>query len=72
MIDGKCTTLTGLSDFVVNLEASGYFKKSIEIVDSKPEASRTPPGELVKFSIKARSSSRARRRPAAAAAKVGG
>ena len=32
VIDGKCTTLTGLSDFVSNLEASGYFKRSIEIV----------------------------------------
>src|SRR6266852_7406588 len=27
-IDGKCTTLTGLSEFVSNLEASGYFKRS--------------------------------------------
>ena len=32
VIDGRCTTLTGLSDFVANLEASGYFKRSIEIV----------------------------------------
>ena len=32
IVDGKCTTLTGLSEFVSNLEASGYFKRSIEIV----------------------------------------
>src|SRR2546421_839637 len=32
MIDGRCTTLTSLSDFAANLEASGFFKKSIEIV----------------------------------------
>jgi type IV pilus assembly protein PilN len=53
VIDGRCTALTGLSDFVANLEASGYFKKSIEIVSSQTEALPTPPGELVKFSIKA-------------------
>ena len=28
-IDGRCTALTSLSDFVSNLERSGYFKKSI-------------------------------------------
>src|SRR3954453_17741090 len=27
VIDGRATTLTGLSDFVSNLEASGYFKR---------------------------------------------
>ena len=34
VIDGRCTTLTGLSDFVGNLEASGYFKRSVEIVST--------------------------------------
>jgi type IV pilus assembly protein PilN len=53
VIDGRCTALTGLSDFVSNLEASGYFRKSIEIVSSQTEALPTPPGQLVKFSIKA-------------------
>ena len=52
-IDGRCTTLTGLSEFVSNLEASGYFKRSIEIVDTKTETLGTPPSELIKFSIKA-------------------
>ena len=42
-----------MSDFVANLEASGYFKKSIEIVSSTTEALAQPPGELVKFTIKA-------------------
>ena len=51
VIDGRCTTLTALSDFVANLEASGYFKKSIEIVSSQTE--KTPGGELVQLSIKA-------------------
>jgi type IV pilus assembly protein PilN len=53
LIDGKCTTLTGLSEFVTNLEASGYFKRSIEIVDTKTEAVAQPPTELIKFTIKA-------------------
>lgn len=53
VIDGKCTTLTGLSDFVANLESSGYFKKSVEIVSTQVEALTQPPGELIKFSIKA-------------------
>jgi type IV pilus assembly protein PilN len=53
IIDGKCTTLTGLSDFVTNLEGTGYFKRSIEIVSTQTEAMSTPPGELIKFSVKA-------------------
>ena len=53
VIDGRCTALTGLSDFVANLEASGYFRKSIEIVSSQTETLPTPPGQLVKFVIKA-------------------
>jgi type IV pilus assembly protein PilN len=51
-IDGRCTTLTGLSDFVANLEATGYFKRSVEIVSSQTEVMTTPPGEVVKFSLK--------------------
>ena len=53
VIDGRCTTLTGLSDFVSNLEASGYFKRSIEIVSTQTEPIPQPPGELIKFSLKA-------------------
>ena len=53
VVDGRCTTLTSLSDFVANLEASGYFKKSIEIISTQTEAMATPPGELIKFSIRA-------------------
>jgi type IV pilus assembly protein PilN len=53
VISGKCTTLTSLSDFVSNLEASGYFKRSVEIVKSELEAMSTPPGEVVAFSIRA-------------------
>jgi hypothetical protein len=42
-----------VSDFVANLEASGYFKRSIDIVSTSTEAMPQPPGELIKFSIKA-------------------
>ncbi len=51
-IQGRVTTLTGLSDFVGNLEASGYFKRSIEIVSTDAEADRTG-AELIRFTIKA-------------------
>ena len=53
VIDGRCTTLTGLSDFVANLEATGYFKKSVEIVSTQAEAIAQASGELIKFSVKA-------------------
>jgi len=53
VIDGRCTSMTSLSDFIANLEASGYFKRSIEIVSTQTEPISTPPGELVRFSIKA-------------------
>jgi type IV pilus assembly protein PilN len=53
VIDGKCTTPIGVSDFVANLEASGYFKRSIEIVSTTTEPMQQPQGELIKFSIKA-------------------
>jgi type IV pilus assembly protein PilN len=52
VIDGRCMVLTSLSDFVSNLEASGYFKRSVEILNSQAEPS-TAAGNLIKFSIKA-------------------
>ena len=33
-IQGRCLTLTSLSDFIGNLEASRYFARPVEIVDS--------------------------------------
>ena len=53
LIDGKTIIPTGVSDFVANLEASGYFRKSIDIVNTQTEAMTTPPGELIRFSIRA-------------------
>lgn len=52
LIDGKCMTLTSLSDFVSNLEVSGYFQRSVEIVSSVSELSPTT-GETIKFQVKA-------------------
>jgi type IV pilus assembly protein PilN len=53
LIAGRSTTLTGVSDFVKNLEESGYFKRSIDIVNTTTEAISQPPGELIKFELKA-------------------
>jgi type IV pilus assembly protein PilN len=53
MISGQATTITSVSDFVASLEASGYFKKSIEIVSSTTQPIPTPPGEIVAFQLKA-------------------
>jgi type IV pilus assembly protein PilN len=72
VIDGKCTTLTGLSEFVSNLEASGYFKRSIEIVDTKSEMAGTPPSEIIKFTIKATFQQPGDAAKPAAGAKTGG
>lgn len=52
-IQGRCVSLTALSDFVGNLERSGYFKPPVEILDSQVEAAAAGAGELIKFSVKA-------------------
>ena len=53
-IDGKSTSQTGVSDFVGNLESSGYFKRSIDIVSSQTETQSSPNApEVVKFQLKA-------------------
>jgi len=53
VIEGKSTTQTAVSDFVVNLESSGYFKKSVDIVSSTADAPTAATPEIVKFSLKA-------------------
>jgi type IV pilus assembly protein PilN len=50
LIEGRCTGLTGLSDFVSNLESSGYFRKSVEIVSTQVE---NQGGDLIRFVVKA-------------------
>ena len=71
-IDGRCATLTGLSEFVTNLEASGYFKRSVEIINTQVESVTTPPSELIKFSIKAQFQTPDPKPAAGAGAKTGG
>lgn len=51
-ISGMTTSLTGLSDFVTALEASSWFKKPIDIIDSQVQTDAKS-GEMFKFSIKA-------------------
>jgi type IV pilus assembly protein PilN len=52
-INGRCITLTALSDFVTNLEASGHFRKSVEIVSSRVETAKATGQDMIDFSIKA-------------------
>jgi type IV pilus assembly protein PilN len=52
ILAGMTTSLTGLSDFVANLEGSTWFKKPIDIVDSQV-MSDPKTGDIFKFSIKA-------------------
>jgi type IV pilus assembly protein PilN len=52
-VEGRCTTLTALSDLVANLERSRYFRKPVEIVDSQVENVQAPTPELIKFALKA-------------------
>jgi type IV pilus assembly protein PilN len=53
IIDGKSTTQTGVSDFAANLEASGYFKRPVEIVSTQAESIPQPPRQVIRFTIKA-------------------
>jgi type IV pilus assembly protein PilN len=52
VISGMTTSLTGLSDFVANLETSRWFRRPIDIIDSQVEANAKS-GEIFKFSIRA-------------------
>jgi type IV pilus assembly protein PilN len=52
-IEGRCTTLTALSDLVANLEHSRYFRKPVEIVDSQVDNAQAQGPELIKFALKA-------------------
>jgi hypothetical protein len=51
-IQGRCLTLTSLSDFIGNLEGSRYFIRPVEIVDSAvvPGQDKTP--DLIAFTIR--------------------
>jgi type IV pilus assembly protein PilN len=51
LIEGFATSMTALSDLVGNLEACGYFKRPVEIVNSAVETQQQ--AELVKFTVRA-------------------
>jgi type IV pilus assembly protein PilN len=53
-IEGRCTSLNALSDFVSALEASNLFERPVEIVDSRVEAATLTIPELIRFSVRAR------------------
>jgi type IV pilus assembly protein PilN len=49
-IDGRTTSLTGVSDFVANLQASAWFG-TVELLDSQLD--QTPTGDMVRFTLRA-------------------
>jgi type IV pilus assembly protein PilN len=51
-IAGVTTSMTAVSDFIANLEATRWFKRPVEIVDSQVQVDPKV-GDLVKFSVKA-------------------
>ncbi|MGE0042314.1 MAG: PilN domain-containing protein [Vicinamibacterales bacterium] len=51
-IEGRCLSLTELSDFVGNLEASRYFQRPVEILNSEVIAGSDGGPELIRFSVK--------------------
>jgi type IV pilus assembly protein PilN len=51
-IEGRCLSLTSLSDFVGNLEASRYFKRPVEILSSEVVAGEPGGPETIRFAIR--------------------
>ncbi len=58
-LEGRCTSLNSLSDFVSALEASELFERPVEIIDSRVEAATTSTPELIRFSVRARQRAKA-------------
>lgn len=54
LIEGRCTTLNSLSDFVSALEGSNLFQRPVEIVDSQVETATGAGTELIRFSVRAK------------------
>jgi type IV pilus assembly protein PilN len=54
-IDGRTTSITSVSDFASALEATRFFKKSVEIVSSttQPQTTKEGGADLVAFQLKA-------------------
>jgi type IV pilus assembly protein PilN len=58
-LEGRCTSLDSVSDFVSALETSELFERPVEIIDSRVEAATTSTPELIRFSVRARQRSNA-------------
>jgi len=53
-IDGRCTSLSALSDFISALEASNLFERPVDIIDSQVEPATAATPELIRFTVRAR------------------
>jgi len=51
-VEGRCLTLTSLSDFVGNLEASRYFMRPVEIIESSVLSGDGKGPDLIQFTIR--------------------
>jgi Tfp pilus assembly protein PilN len=51
-IQGRCLTLTSLSDFIGNLEGSRYFIRPVEIIDSTVVSGQEKQPDLISFTIR--------------------
>jgi type IV pilus assembly protein PilN len=58
-LEGNCTSLNALSDFVSALEASNLFERPVEIIDSRVEPATATTPELIRFSVRARQRAKA-------------
>ena len=58
-VEGRCTSLNSLSDFVSALEASELFERPVEIIDSRVEPASASTPELIRFSVRARQRAKA-------------
>lgn len=70
-IEGRSTSLSALSDFVGNLEATRYFQRPVEIIDSQVVAGQKDGPELINFTVKGKFQMAGIEPPAAAARKGG-
>jgi type IV pilus assembly protein PilN len=50
-LEGRTTSLSVLTDFVANLEASHWFARPVEILDTQVD--QTPAGDMVRFTVRA-------------------
>jgi type IV pilus assembly protein PilN len=55
-IEGRCTSLNALSDFVSGLEGSSLFLRPVEIVNGRIEPPEAGAPRVIQFSVKARMS----------------